>query len=108
MEQMSIFSATLGLSPPWQVTSAEFAYDTNRLDIKIEYALGNPLDCPLCGGKGTGYHAETSAELWYHDDFLRYATYLHALVPLMACCCGGRFPLERPWSRTGSRFSLVR
>jgi transposase len=107
MEQMAIFSATLGLSPPWKVTSASFAKDCNRLDITIEYTHGSPLDCPVCGGKGTSCHFETVGEIWYHDDFFRYVTYLHAQVPLMACCCGGRFELERPWSRTGSKFTLL-
>jgi len=107
MEQMAIFSATLGLSPPWQVTSASFATGSNRLDIGIEYGRGSALDCPLCGGKGTSFPAETAEETWYHDDFLRYVTYLHARVPLMACCCGGRFHLERPWSRAGSKFSRI-
>jgi len=107
MEQMAIFSATLGLSPPWQVTAASFARESNRLDISIEYAHAPPQDCPICGGKGTCCLAETVLETWYHDDFFHYVTYLHARVPLMACCCGGTFPLERPWSRAGSKFSRI-
>jgi len=108
MEQMAIFTATLGLSPPWMVTAASFAEESNRLDLRIEYAHGTPLDCPICGRKGTGMPAETTIELWYHEDFLRYATYLHAQVPLMKCCCGCQFPLERPWSRVGSKFARLR
>ena len=107
MEQMPIFSATLGLSPPWQVTKVIFGKESNRLDISIEYAHGNAIDCPICGGEGTSCPAETTSEIWYHGDFLRYVTYLHARVPLMACCCGSRFPLERPWSRAGSRFTRI-
>jgi transposase len=108
MEQMTILSATLGLSPPWEVTAANFAKESNRLDIEIAYAYQSPLDCPSCGGKGTSSHAETSAETWFHGNFFTYITYLHAQVPLMACRCGSRFPLERPWSRPGSKFSRIR
>ena len=107
MEQMAIFSATLGLSPPWQVTAATFAKESNRLDLCIEYTHGAPIDCPNCpncGCAGSSVVAETTTELWYHDDFFCYATYLHAQVPLMTCCCGCEFPLERPWSRVGSKF----
>jgi len=107
IEQMAIFSATLGLSPPWQVTGASFAGESNRLDLNIEYAHSTPLDCPVCGRSGTGVPVETAVEIWYHEDFLRYATYLHAQVPLMTCCCGGKIPLERPWSRPGSKFARL-
>ncbi|HBG04721.1 MAG: hypothetical protein A2075_12375 [Geobacteraceae bacterium GWC2_58_44] len=108
-EQMAIFSATLGLSPPWQVTAATFAKESNRLDLSIEYAHGSPLPCPICGREATSHPAETITEVWYHEDFLRYATYLHAQVPLITCCCGvGAFPLERPWSRAGSKFARLR
>jgi hypothetical protein len=107
MEQMMILSATLGLSPPWQVTAANFAKESNRLDISIEYSYATPLDCPACGGKGTSCHAETVAETWFHENFFSYATFLHARVPLMACDCGGRFPLKPPWSRQGSLFYKI-
>ena len=108
MEQMAIFSATLGLFSPWQVTSASFAKESNRLDIHVEYAHPAAHDCPFCGGRGTCSLAGTVQEIWYHDDFFRYATYLHARVPLLACRCGRKFHQERPWCRAGSRFSRLR
>lgn len=107
MERTAIFSATLGLFPPWQVTSASFARESNRLDIHVEYAHPAGHDCPHCGGRGTCCLAETVQETWYHEDFFRYATYLHARVPLLACHCGGTFQLERPWSRAGSKFCRI-
>ena len=30
-------------------------------------------------------------ETWYHDNFFRYATYLHARVPQIHCRCCGPF-----------------
>jgi hypothetical protein len=106
MEQLAIFSATLGLSPPWQVISVAFAKETNRMDICVEYLQGNQLTCPVCGTQGPTCHAESQTEVWYHDDFFSYATYLHALVPHLACC-GRSVPLERPWCRAGSKFARV-
>lgn len=101
--QMAIFSATLGLSAPWQVTSATFAKESNRLDINIEYAPVTSIDCPFCGKPVSSLPSETMLEVWHHEDFFRYTTYLHAKVPVMTCC-GRSFPQERPWSRVGSKF----
>jgi hypothetical protein len=103
MEQLAIFSGTLGLAPPWYVTSVRFAKDSNRLEIKVEYAAVLPFTCPICGTEAFPA-AEPLRETWYHENFFNYATHLHALVPRMACC-GGTLP--RPWCRTGSRFHEV-
>jgi hypothetical protein len=104
MDQLTIFSATLGLSLPWQVTSVSFDSESNRLDICVEYTQGSPLVCPLCGAQGAS--CSETRETWYHKDFLRYGTYLHARVPQVDCC-SGLVPLERPWCRAGSKFSRI-
>ena len=106
MGKLRIFSATLGLSEPWKITSVEFPQGSNRMEIRIELMQSSALICPICGAQGTCGPAESQTETWYHDDFLCYATYLHALIPSLVCRCG-RFPLERPWCREGSRFSRV-
>jgi transposase len=106
MEQLSIFSATLGLSPPWQVTSVSFEKESNRLDIRVEFTPGCSLTCPVCGRHEHVSAAEEDTEVWYHADFFRYAAYLHARIPQLACACGA-LPLERPWCRAGSRFARV-
>lgn len=107
MEQTTIFTATLGLIPPWRVISARFSEKSNRLDIDVEYARVKEHDCPLCGGKGTGCTTEMLQETWFHENFFRYATYLHARVPMVVCHCGGAFRPERPWCRPGSNFCRV-
>ena len=105
MEQPSIFSATLGLSHPWKVTAVTYASNENRLDITVDFDLDSQLRCPCCGKDLAP--GEVTQEVWYHDDFLRYSTYLHARVPQIRCSCGRTFPIERPWSRPGSKFALV-
>jgi hypothetical protein len=106
MEQLSLFSATLGLSPPWQVTSVAFEKESNRLDICVEFTPGVSLTCPVCGRHGHLRAAEEDTETWYHADFFRYAAYLHARIPHLSCSCGTLL-LERPWCRAGSRFAKV-
>ena len=105
MEQPAIFSATLGLSHPWQVTSVSFSKKEKRLDIIVDFALDGNLECPTCGIAVSSRN--TVRETWYHDDFFRYATYLHAQVPHSACTTCGIFSVARPWSREGSRFALI-
>jgi len=104
MEQLAIFSGTLGLSPPWQVTSVSFARESNRLDITVHYEQANSLTCPVCGAPGAICPFESETETWFHEDFLNYATYLHARVPRLSCSCGD---LPRPWCRAGSKFSKL-
>jgi hypothetical protein len=106
MEQLTLFSATLGLSMAWQVTEVNFEKGSNRLDIRVQYAQRGPLFCPACGAQGLSTPVEWLSETWYHSDFFNYATYLHARVPLISCGCGG-LTLERPWCRAGSRFAKV-
>jgi hypothetical protein len=104
MGKHRIFSATLGLTPPWKITSVGFSEGSNRMDIHLEVKQEKTLICPVCGAEGTTGEQDPQPETWFHDDFLCYATYLHALVPTLECRCG-KFPLERPWNREGSRFS---
>lgn len=103
MRHLAIFSATLGLSPPWHVTAVEFDRSSNRVDIKVEFRHGSALVCPACGEAETG---EWQTETWYREDFFNYSAYLHAEMPCVSCRCGA-LSLERPWCRAGSRFSLV-
>lgn len=102
MELPTIFSSTLGLSPPWQISEVSFAKDENRLDITLEYLNENNPSCPFCGSKST--HCLLQNETWYHEDFFRYATYLHARVPHIECC-GALIPVDRPWMNSGSKFT---
>jgi hypothetical protein len=104
MEQTSIFSATLGLSHPWLVTTVSFVNEEKRLDITIDFAQGSIFTCPNCGSNENPCYLKT--ETWYHNDFFRYETYLYANVPHIECC-GEIIPVERPWSRAGSKFALL-
>lgn len=103
-ELPEIFSSTLGLSHPWKITTLSFAKEEKRLDISVDFLDNGFLLCPSCGAEGISCQMKT--EIWYHHDFFRYATYLHACVPHSECC-GTVIPVERPWSRDGSRFALL-
>ena len=106
MQHPEIFSATLGLHHPWQITDVTFAKEEGRLDITVALAGEGVIICPTCGQEGAT--CATARETWFHADFFRYQTYLHACVPNVECSCCGVSQLERPWSRAGSRFALLR
>ena len=101
----SVFSATLGLSHPWQVVSINFAKDERRLDITIDFVHGSTFVCPTCGTEKKC--SDSGEEIWFHADYFRYQTYLHARVPKVECTLCGIEKVERPWSRSGSKFTLV-
>lgn len=103
MELPEIFSATLGISAPWEITGVSFEPGENRLDIKIAFLVNEAVLCPYCGS----IHSSCNAveETWVHQDFLSHVTYLHTRIPRVQCC--RPVPIERPWSRPGSRFQLV-
>ncbi len=105
MDQPAIFSATLGLSHTWQITAVSFSNEEKRMDITVDFAYCGNFACPTCGEEVKT--CSTENETWFHSNFFRYATYLHARVPHIECSCCGICKVERPWSREGSKFTLI-
>lgn len=105
MEHPAVFAATLGLSHTWQIVSLSMGRKSNRLDIGIDFVGDFPMDCPICQAPGDSRNLQK--EIWYHDDFLSYRTYLHVRAPRQNCPVCGISLVERPWTSPGSRFSLV-
>jgi hypothetical protein len=101
MDQPAIFSATLGLSQPWLITAVSFSTEEKRMDITVDFAHDGTFICPTCGAEVMTCTEEN--ETWFHSDFFRYATYLHARVPHIECSCCGM--CKR--SREGSKFALI-
>ena len=74
------------------------------MDISLDVHQGNLFTCPQCGESKAPCFSED--ETWFHENFFRYPTYLHARVPRIECC-QGVVATERPWSRAGSRFGRL-
>jgi len=74
------------------------------MDISLDFYQGSLFTCTRCGAAQApcGYEDE----LWFHENFFRYPTYLHARVPRIECC-QGVVAAERPWSRAGSKFGRL-
>ena len=105
MQYPAIFAATLGLAHPWQITAVSFAKDEERMDITVDFAGDCIFTCPNCGEKVRICFQEN--ETWFHEDFFRHKTFLHVRIPHAECNQCDQLPIERPWCRSGSRFTRI-
>jgi len=107
MNQETLFSTALGITPPWEVTAVTFSKEQKRLDISIDFPRGSTFACPVCGEAAKAY--DTTEETWRHLNFFQYEAYLHARVPRVNCPnsgCGIK-KISVPWARAGSGFTLL-
>lgn len=103
----SLFSAALGLIPPWQVLDIKFDPPQGRIDFKVGFLTGSKFTCPACGEKDQGVH-DTRQRSWRHLNFFQYQAYLHANLPRIRCnTCGKTRQAPAPWARPGNGFSLL-
>lgn len=49
MEQGQLFTLALGLVPPWMVVDVNFKVEAWRLDLHIDFPMGNRFAYPVCG-----------------------------------------------------------
>ena len=52
MDYQTLFTAALGLTPPWEVQDIKFSQSQNRMDIWVGFPEGNTFTCPACGQPG--------------------------------------------------------
>jgi len=106
MLHTTIFSATLGLSYPWTITEVNLDQGQKRLDIRVDFHTDSTFACPVCGQEREV--CGTVCETWQHDDFFNYTALLHARVPRITCPTCGIGHVKLPWTRNGSKFTLLR
>lgn len=106
MDQQQLFARALGLAEPWYVASLDFSAEDKRLEIEIDFRRGGTFACPECGTAGCKAY-DTEQREWRHLNFFEHQTILRARVPRIDCSeCGVR-PVNVPWSRPGSGFTLL-
>ena len=90
MRDIDLFQMALGLTPPWQVSDAEFNLKKKRLDIRIDFPRGSTFTCPECGQADIKAY-DTQEKSWRHLNFFQHEAYLTARVPRIKCDnCGMR------------------
>jgi hypothetical protein len=103
----SLFTAALGLQPPWEVTSVDFDAEAKRIDIEVGFTRGGRFGCPECGATGQPVHA-TRRRSWQHLHFFEHRATIHASVPRVRCgACGKTAQVAVPWARPGSGFTQL-
>lgn len=58
MDTNLLFTAALGLQPPWEVKSLEFNAHERRLDILVDFQRGASFPCPECGAPSKAHDTE--------------------------------------------------
>jgi len=106
MDQQQLFALALGLTEPWYVTSLDFSAEDKRLEIGIDFRRGGTFACPECGTVGCKAY-DTEQREWRHLNFFEHQTILRARVPRIDCPGCGVRPVNVPWSRPGSGFTLL-
>lgn len=102
-----LFTAALGLQPPWSVTSFDFDRDAGRIDFHVGFARGSHFDCPACGAADQSVH-DTRPRQWRHLNFFEFQAYINADVPRTRCSsCEAVSTVPVPWARKGSGFTLM-
>jgi len=102
---IALFSAALGLTPPWAVDRVEFSADKQQLDLWLDFPSGSTFACPECQ-RQCSIH-DTNKRTWRHLDFFQHRTFLHARQPRISCPEHGVKTVTPPWARSGSGFTLL-
>ena len=107
MDQPSLFTAALGLQPPWRVTDVRFSKENNRIDFDVAFEAGSRFPCPACDAEEQPVH-DTLERKWRHLNFFQYEAYIHARVPRCGCGqCGKTQQIAVPWARPQAGFSQL-
>ncbi len=102
-----IFALGLGLTPPWKVMSQHLDTDKTPsvLHLEIGAERGAEYPCPECGALCKSH--DFKEYTWRHLNFFQHHCYLTAKVPRIKCPEHGIRRVKVPWTREGSRFTLL-
>lgn len=106
MDTTSLFTAALGLPPPWEVVEVHFSPQAG--EIRFEVACrAKRLACPACTAAGQPIH-DRKARRWQHLHFFQYRAFIEANVPRVGCSvCGKTTQVAVPWAHPGSGFTVL-
>lgn len=105
MKDTELYTALLGLHPPWRIREVRLDLAADRVDVWIEEAGGAKWSCPECERTVSLYdHAQERQ--WRHLDTCHCQTYLHARLPRVQCPEHGVRQVTASWAGPGSQFTL--
>lgn len=100
-----LFEAALGVSPPWQVTGADFDLAAKTLTIRVDFIAGSRF--ALTGVEGQHPVHDTVAKRYRHLNFFQHECFLEVRVPRVKLPDGSVRQVDPPWAGKLSGFTLL-
>lgn len=105
--ESQLFTAALGLQPPWEVQAVRFDASAGEIELEVGFATGARFACPACVAAAQPVH-DTRERRWRHLSFFQYRAYIRARIPRVGCdACQKTTQVEVPWARPGSGFTAL-
>lgn len=107
MDARDVFALGLGLSAPWKLAgqSLDTEKRPHELHLEVVAERGALFACPECG-RGCKAH-DFASFTWQHLNFFQHHCFITARVPRVDCPEHGVKRVLVPWTRPGSRFTLL-
>lgn len=95
----------MGVSPPWQVTGADFDLAAKTLTIRVDFIAGSRF--ALAGVEGQHPVHDTVAKRYRHLNFFQHECFLEVRVPRVKLPDGSVRQVDPPWAGKLSGFTLL-
>ena len=100
-----LFEAALGVSPPWQVTGADFDLAAKTLTIRVDFIAGSRF--ALAGVEGQHPVHDTVAKRYRPLNFFQHECFLEVRIPRVKLPDGSVRQVDPPWAGKLSGFTLL-
>ena len=100
-----LFEAALGVSPPWQVTGADFDLAAKTLTIRVDFIAGSRF--ALAGVEGQHPVHDTVAKRYRHLNFFQHECVLEVRTPRVKLPDGSVHLVKPPFAGKLSGFTLL-
>ncbi len=100
------YALLLGVKSPWGVKEVNLDMGCKRVEIKLEWAMGEAVSCPECG-KACTIADHAPERTWRHLDTMQFETLIRARAPRSRCLEHGVKTISVSWAEPGSRFTLL-
>jgi len=110
MEAEALFTAALGLTSPWFVSSLDYDREGRNLVIQLDWKRGSRFPVAEEDDEGHGGHYpvhDSDERRWRHLDFFECRCELVARLPRVKMDDGRVVTASVPWARKGSGFTLL-
>ena len=101
-----MFAQSIGLTDPWTIERADYDEKTQEVHVYVKARKTAKYPCPKCGKMCERYDDEETERVWRHGDVVFFPCYVHCRRPRIKCS-DGIHVVTAPWSRPGSRYTLL-